>query len=898
MNTTTFLFTDIEGSTRLWEHYPAQMQHTLAEHDRLLRDVIAAHEGSVFKTIGDAFCAAFVSADRALTAAEDAQRRLASLTVASQPLKVRMALHSGVAEQRDGDYFGAPLNRVARLLAIGHGGQVLLSQATCDALSAPHELRDLGMQRLKDLQQPEHVWQLGQTDFPPLRSLTLYDNNLPQQVTSFIGREKELGEIKEHLQATRLLSLTGSGGCGKTRLALQATAELLEHFPDGVWLVELAPLTDPDLVVATTAEVLSVHQSPGESVLTTLVKALRSKSLLLILDNCEHLLDAAARLAEALLRGCPQVKLVVSSREALGIGGELTYRVPSLSLPESARLLVERVVFHQPSFTLTEHNTPAAVALCARLDGIPLAIELAAARVRSLPIEQLAQRLDDRFRLLTGGSRTALPRQQTLRALIDWSYDLLEESQKILLCRLTVFSGGWTLEAAESICSAPSAPDNRGTIEDWEVLDLLTALTDKSLVLYDEAEPGLGRYRLLETVREYAAERLVASGEATSVRLRHRDVLTTFAEEAVTHLRSADQGPWLIRLDQELENCRQALSLALPDPEHQGLRLAVALSTYLTELRGNFSEASLWLERQQQEAASPPPALVAKAQTQLGHVYWRQGEYAAARAQLEAALPFWKAIEDSEGIRQALGGLANVIYYQGDYATAEPLYAEVLERARQSGNPQGIARALNNSALVASARDRLDEALALFEESLELRRTTGDQLGEGTVLGNLVAVYAGLNRLDEAWRTAEASLALGKELGDPLMQGYAWFGIGTLAQQEADLGRAYHAFRQSLALRHAIGERHGVLGCLEALLRLLIREGMFAEATELRGAADTLRHEMDAQVSPVDLDSDTEARRTLQEALTPERFAHHYHKGAQQPRDLLIAALSTVAAGA
>ena len=896
----TFLFTDIEGSTRLWESHPKPMRQVLAEHDRLLRQVIQAHHGEVFKTIGDAFCAAFLSASDALTATQEAQRQLETLQVADQPLRVRMALHTGQAERRDSDYFGQPLNRVARLLSIAHGGQVLLSQATYEFLPEEFVLRDLGLHRLKDLQQPEHVWQLSLLEFPPLRSLTLENNNLPQQVTSFVGREKELIDIKQHLARTRLVTLTGSGGCGKTRIALQATAELLDQFPDGAWLVELAPLSDPALVPATVAEVLKVREVPGQALIPTLVGGLRDKNLLILLDNCEHVLHAAASLAEALLRGCPHVRLLVSSREMLGISGEQTYRVPSLSLPdprqaqtpeslhryESARLLIERAFFHQPLFVLTEDNASAVAALCARLDGIPLAIELAAARVRSMPVEQLASRLDDRFRLLTGGSRTALPRQQTLRALIDWSYDLLEENQKTLLCRLSVFAGGWTLESAERVCAG-------GEIEDGEVLDLLTALMDKSLVLYDEDSQGRGRYRLLETVREYAMERLLASGEASVVRLQHRDVLTLFAEEATTHLSSAEQGHWLLLLDQELENCRQALSLSLPDPDHCGVRLATALCPYLIELRGYLSEGSAWLEQQLQEASALPDSLTAKARLQLGQAYWRQGKYSNARAQLEEALRLWTALQDHHGIAQTIAGLANVTYYQGDYDAAEPLYTKALELARQSGNVPSIARALNNCALVASSRHRWEESLALFEESLQLRHATGDRRGEGTVLGNLVAVYQALERLPEAQQAAQASLAIGEELSEPLMQGYAWMHLGGLALSEGDFTQARAAYGRSLAIRHEIGERYGVLNSLEAFMRLVYQEGNLIEAAELLGVVDTLRGEMETQVSSFSPEAGTRWRADLEAALTPERFAHHYTLGRHQPRDPLIAALSS-----
>jgi predicted ATPase/class 3 adenylate cyclase len=562
--TVTFLFTDIEGSTQLWEQHPDAMRLALARHDASLTAAIQSNHGHVFKTVGDAFCAAFAMAPDAIDAALAAQRHLHALQPSAVPsaaglaLKVRIALHTGAAKVRGGDYFGPALNRVARLLAIAHGGQVLLSGATQelvqDDLPPGSSLRDLGRHRLRDLQRPEQVYQLFAPDlpahFPPLRSLEAFRHNLPVQLTSFIGRKREMAEVKRLLAESRLLTLTGSGGCGKTRLALQVAADLLEEFPEGVWLVELAPLADPGLVPQAVASVLGLREEPGRSLTATLTDALRARSLLLVLDNCEHLLSACAQLVESLLHACPQLRVLASSREGLGIGGEQTYPVPSLSLPdpqrlpaldelqeyEAVRLFAERAGLSQPRFAVTAANAPSVVQVCRRLDGIPLAIELAAARMKALPVEKIAERLDDCFRLLTGGSRTALPRQQTLRALIDWSYNLLSEPERTLLRRVSVFAGGWTLEAAEAVCAgeaecAGAPPGPLPGIKAWEVIDLLTSLVEKSLVMYEE-QGGEARYRLLETVRQYARDRLLETGEAAAVRGRHRDWCLALAERA------------------------------------------------------------------------------------------------------------------------------------------------------------------------------------------------------------------------------------------------------------------------------------------------------------------------------------------------------------------------------
>lgn len=473
--TWTFVFTDIEGSTRLWDEQPEAMRKALAIHDQLLREKLSVH-GEVFKTMGDSFCVAFRSPSEAVSTATELQKTLQSQQFGDiGKLRVRMAVHTGEAESRDNDFFGPSLNRVARLLSSGHGGQILLTQASFelvrDALPKGIESRFLGEHRLRDLERPESIYQLMGADlpseFPPLKSLSELPNNLPLQVTSFVGREKELAEVEALIRKNRLVTFTGSGGTGKTRLSMQAGAELLPDFEDGVWLVELAPLTEPDLVPQTVAASLKVREEPGRPLLETLVSHLKEKNLLLILDNCEHLLDASARLADAIGKQCPRVHLVATSREPLAIHGEQVYRVPSLSTPdpkkkesaeslgqyEAVRLFIDRAVLAQPSFAVTAENGQAVAQICHRLDGIPLALELAAARVRAMPVETIASRLDDRFRLLTGGSRTALPRQQTLRATIDWSYGLLDEKEKTLLRRLSVFAGGWTLEAAEKVCA-------------------------------------------------------------------------------------------------------------------------------------------------------------------------------------------------------------------------------------------------------------------------------------------------------------------------------------------------------------------------------------------------------------------------------------------------------------
>ena len=508
------------------------MPALFARHNLILHQAIEAHNGYVFQVVGDSFAAAFHSASDALHAAVDAQRDLQSEGWTPAIIKVRMGLHTGAAQlqidSNDNPYSGyATLAATQRIMSAGYGGQILLSGATRelvrDTLPKEAELLDLGEKRLKDLLRPEHLYQINVSGlpaiFPPLKTLDSFPNNLPTQLTTFIGRENEISELKQELHKHRLVTLTGSGGTGKTRLSLQVAAELLEKFEHGIWFVELAPLADPDLIPQTILSAIGIQEQQGKTPIELLKEYLHEKRVLIVLDNCEHLIEASARVVDALLNAAPKIRILASSREALAVKGELSYPVPSLSLPdmkhlpvigqlsqyEAVRLFIDRASLVAPHFDVDKNNAPFIAQICYRLDGIPLAIELAAARVKMFSIEQISKRLDDRFRLLTGGARTALPRQQTLRALIDWSYDHLSEKERLLLCRLSVFAGDWTFEAAEEVC----AGDN---IESFDILDLLTQLVNKSLVVVMEgSQSGETRYRMLETIRQYAREKLSGS---------------------------------------------------------------------------------------------------------------------------------------------------------------------------------------------------------------------------------------------------------------------------------------------------------------------------------------------------------------------------------------------------
>jgi predicted ATPase/class 3 adenylate cyclase len=543
LQTHTFLFTDVEGSTRRWEAEPEAMPALLAAHDQTLVVAVEAHRGTVFKHTGDGICAVFPSAAEAVSAAVEAQRNL--------ELPVRMAVHSGEAIQRDGDYFGVALSRCARLMEAGHGGQVLLSASSAGVLGPEVEVRDLGEHRLRDLSEPERIFQVlteqPPHEFPALRTLDAVRHNLPVLRSSFVGRELELIEVCQRLEAGPLVTLTGIGGCGKTRLALESAARLIDRFPQGVFFVDLAVLSDPELVSQAVASALGLHVV--DSGVQNLASHLEGRRVLVVLDNCEHVVDACAELVDGLLGACRELQILATSRESLGVDGEHVFRVPSLSLESDAkRLFVDRARAAGATLGLDASDDDAVTEICRRLDGIPLAIELAAARTTHLSPAQIVERLSDRFRLLTGGRRR-VQRQQTLSAAIDWSHDLLSPDEQMLLRRLAVFRGSFSLEEVEEICRR-------------DAVDLLGSLVDKSLVTV-QVDCAVSRYRLLETVRLYAEERLLASGEAAELRSAHRDWLLTWLESLpVGQLVEPGGGDQLVP---EVDNLAAALDWSLDE---------------------------------------------------------------------------------------------------------------------------------------------------------------------------------------------------------------------------------------------------------------------------------------------------------------------------------------------
>src|SRR5829696_3502634 len=655
-------------------------------------------------------------------------------------------------------------------------------------------------------------------DFPRERGPGLPpQNNLPLQLTSFVGREREVADLEERLAGeARLLTLIGPGGCGKTRLALSAASRLAAGFEDGVWWVDLAPLSDPDLVAQAVAQALGVREAPGRSPTEAVLEHLEGRKTLLVLDNCEHLVEACAALADALLRSCPELRVLATSREALGITGEVAWPVPSLSLPgsqnlpplkelphyEAVRLFVERAGAVASAFELTEHNAPAVAQLCCGLDGMPLAIELAAARVRVLSVEQIASRLKDSFGLLTGGSRTSVPRQQTLRATIDWSHELLSENEQVLFRRLSVFAGGFTLEAAEAVCVGED-------LEGGEVLDLLTPLVDKSLVLVDQQRGGEARYRLLETVRQYGQEKLDESGEEPTIKRHHADFFLKFAEQVEPNLNGKDRSLWLERLEIEHDNFRAALAWSSEEEAEgeTGLRLAGALSWFWFH-REYWSEWRRWLDRAlaAQEGAGGPrwTAARAKALSGGGFLAWMQGDQVTARSQLEESVALLREVRDKQGLAQALRFLSGSFESQGEYALARPLAEESVELFREGEDKFGLAITLSRLGITALAQGDAAAAWAYLQEGVAIAREIEDDWALALALRNLGIGAFRLGDYEQAVVQLRESLAVLRETGNPLyMQNLELLAAAVSMRGEHE--RAAWLFGAAEALREAVG---------------------------------------------------------------------------------------------
>ncbi len=865
--TTSLLFTDIEGSTRLLQRLGNAYAGVLAEHHRLLREAFAAHDGIELDNQGDGFYYRFASARSAVAAAVDAQRALSGFTWPDAvAVRVRMGLHTGEPVAADVGLVGIDVHRTARISAAGHGGQILLSRTARDLigreLPAGVTLLDLGEHRLKDLAEPEHLFQVIAEglplDFPPLRTLDDRPTNLPRRLSTFVGRERELAEGRELLAASPLVTLTGPGGVGKTRLALQIALAMLDDLPDGVWLAELGNVTDEGLVLQAVAEALKVNEQPGRPLIETVIDHLAARRLCLVLDNCEHVLGACAEIAYAILRDT-DTRILATSREALGVEGEHVLPVPSLELPDSnepvtaalaarsaaVRLFLDRATAAQPAFAMTDQNAAAVVQLCRRLDGMPLALELAAARARALPVEQIAARLDDRFRLLTGGSRMAVTRHQTLRATMDWSHDLLAQDEQAVFRRLAAFGGGGcSLAAAEVVTAAGT-----GVVSD-DVLDILTRLVDKSLVVA-AASGSEARFTMHETVRAYARDKLLDAGEAEAVLRAHRDWYLDLVERAKPEFfRGPPPLDWLTVFDGEQDNLRLALewSSAEAGGGATGLRLAAGLWRYW-EIRSRVVEGRMWLERTLQATDGDVSGLRANALTGAGILAHIAGDYPAAIAYHEQSLAQHRELGNRPSVAYALHNLANVTAEHGELARARTLYEEAAAMTETIGDRHGSATGLIALADVISRQEGYAAAEPIFARAKSRYAEFGDRWGQAFALDSEGLAAARSGDLEAARRLHEESISVSQEIADERGVARSILHLADEAAREGDVTRAKSLHRECLRIRRTLRDMPGTATALERLASVVMAEAA-EDAAHLLGVAQNLRETINTPLPP------------------------------------------------
>ncbi|HLO15147.1 MAG TPA: adenylate/guanylate cyclase domain-containing protein [Anaerolineales bacterium] len=888
--TVTFLFTDIEGSTRLWQEQPEAMTVAHAQHDEILREAIEANNGFIFRIVGDSFNAAFHHTLDALRAVLTAQRRLhAESWDEKAVIKVRMGLHTGTAELiTDGSnkiYSGyVTLASTQRVMSVAHGRQVLISQTTHDLLQndLPENvsLRDMGEHRLKGLRAPLRLYQLSAPDlaqnFPVIQSPDALPNNLPVQLTSFVGREKEIAEIRDKLGSARLVTLTGSGGTGKTRLSIEVGGEELASFANGVWLVELAPLAETAQIIPAIAQTFGLQEHPFGPLPTLVMDYLRDKKILLILDNCEHLIQACARLADDLLHQCAGLKILASSREALGIAGELVYHTPSLADSESTHLFVDRARSVNPNFRSTESNTSAIAQICSRLDGIPLAIELAAARTKLLTPEQIAARLDDRFRLLVGGSRTALPRQQTLRALIDWSYDLLSDEEKRLLQFASVFVGGWTFDALEAVS------------DDSNVLEHLEGLVNKSLVTAEEHEIEM-RYFMFETIRQYAREKLFEAKQSSAARDRHFVYFDNLSQKMWDVFRSQDMFDWRKKADDEVENFRAAVEWGLENHIEDALHLAshfCIMCSWLSKHSEGLALVKVALERLQSLTPVDGEALIRR-QKIIANALFAQGTVAFGTGNVPLVMQSLKeaiAISRLTGDRLMLGYSLEMFVSASTFAVD----AEGTEEAAQEGfkiftqeinDRWGMSLAYQNLAWLANKKGDLIAKEKYFVKIRQLLRDIPFSFQAGLFYLGMGMMESIQGNYDTAKQLFEDGLEIFRRLQNKYFQTALRSELGHVARHSGDIHQAKKIYYETLREWKDLGNRAAIAHQLECFAFLAIADEEPQRAIKLFGAAQALRERVQASMTEPERLEYNQAMPRLHSMLAETEFTFLWTEG-------------------
>jgi predicted ATPase/class 3 adenylate cyclase/DNA-binding CsgD family transcriptional regulator len=831
LGTITLLFMDIEGSTRLLQQLGKRYATLLEDCRSLLRTTFLEYDGHEVDTQGDAFFIAFARATDAVAAAIACQRALfTTIWPEGVRLRVRIGLHTGEPQRSAEGYVGLDVHHAARIMSAGHGGQVLLSQTTRDlvehTLPEGIYLVDLGVHRLKDLQRPSRLFQLAiaglPSDFPPLKTLDNSPNNLPLQPTPFIGREKEVAAVAALMrrEEVRLVTLTGTGGTGKTRLGLQVAAELSTWFADGVFFVSLAPLSDPALVISAVAQVLEITEIGDQRIPELLKTALREKHLLLLIDNFEHVASAATLLAD-LLTACAKLKVLVTSREALHLRAEQEYAVPALTVPDSKHLpdllalsqyeavtlFIERAQAVKSDFHMTNATAPAVAEICVRLDGLPLAIELAAARIKLFPPQILLARLGQSLQLLTSNLRDVPARQQTLRATIKWSYDLLSAQEQRLFRHLSVFVGGWTFEASEAVWMMASESESRHL----SVLNGIESLLDKNLLLQVEREGEEPRFQMLATVRDFGLSCLFESGETELVERAHALYYVALAEEAEPHLKGAQQAIWLVRLEQDLENLQAALEWLIKRQDADlSLRLSGALGWFWT-VQGHMSEGRRWLK-----AALELPGAVArmearaKALSCAGDLAADQFDYAGALLLWQESVTLYRALGDDAGLARPLGMLGVALQQQGDLAAGRLLEEESRALCRALGRDWDFCRVSIEAALLASQQNDITQAAALTQEYLPLARKVGDKTLMAVAMNDLGCYASNQDDLSQALTFYQESLTLAREVGSKIVMSLVLGNLGSIALSLGDLSGAIAYYTEGFALAQKMGDKKSI----------------------------------------------------------------------------------------